>query len=294
VGRFGALFLFSLTNRRVYEEFMAKHNKVKVGDVFTLKCGRKVTVFKYISAAKIHVKFEDGMERVTSANSLREGASPFTRSKTERYNIGSRHLTKNFGVVEVIKREGGEKVTIMFLNTGFVREGIPTESLRIGRLRDYSVRPKNVSNSYKVGDRFCSDLHGWYTIVEYKGCRDITILWDESNTAQKVSSKLISRDNLRDGSRPISKDGVVMPRRYYVYIARVDSEVCYVGHGKKWRFEHCNSGISSSYGLNKLHFEGKDIKVEIYRDDMTKEDATLLEIELIRVLKPACNVALNS
>jgi hypothetical protein len=285
--------LFSLTDRRVYEESMGKHNKVKVGDTFTLNCGGVVTVFKYVDCTSVHVKFEDGTEIVTTADSLRKGASPFTRLKDLRYYVGSIHKTKNFGDVEVIGTEKGEKLTVRFVNTGFVREHVSKNSLRTGCVRDYSVRPKHIVRKYNVGDRFFSDLHGWYTVIKCNGCYDITILWDESNSTQKVWSKHIRKDNLRDGSRPVSKKGVVMPKKYYVYIARVGEEICYIGYGKKWRFEHCTSGISSNFGLNKLYFEGNDIQVEIYKEDLTKEDAVSLESELIRQLKPSCNVVLN-
>lgn len=47
---------------------------IKVGDEFETNNYGRVTVIKYISCKKVKVKFENGEEKTTSAQSLRRGA----------------------------------------------------------------------------------------------------------------------------------------------------------------------------------------------------------------------------
>ena len=49
---------------------------------------------------------------------------------------------------------------------------------------------------------------------------------------------------------------------YYVYVGVLDSVIMYVGKGTKQRINHLNSGISSCYQANKLHFSGG--KLDVY------------------------------
>ena len=65
--------------------------------------------------------------------------------------------------------------------------------------------------------------------------------------------------------------------------------VVYVGSGQKDRHKHCTSGISHCYGLNKLHFSGKKIEVELVKTNTSKEESILLERELIEKHKPIFN-----
>lgn len=44
---------------------------------------------------------------------------------------------------------------------------------------------------------------------------------------------------------------------YEVYVCKLNDEVLYVGQGKLGRHNHCKSGCSHVYELNKLHFLGE-------------------------------------
>lgn len=73
-----------------------------------------------------------------------------------------------------------------------------------------------------------------------------------------------------------------------VYIASYKGDVLYIGEGKVGRSEHVKSGISNIYTLNKLHFSGEVVDVEVIPCE-TKEQSKRLEKELIQSLQPLYN-----
>lgn len=65
---------------------------------------------------------------------------------------------------------------------------------------------------------------------------------------------------------------------HVVYIARdSNGQVKYIGEGKSSRPEHVNSGTSHVYNLNKEHFAGKSMAVEIYSEGLTKSESLTIE-----------------
>lgn len=80
---------------------------------------------------------------------------------------------------------------------------------------------------------------------------------------------------------------------HIVYIGRLNGEVVYVGEGKPGRHEHLNSGTSHVYEANKVHFSGEFIEVEIFKDNLTKQESLRIEKELIQKLQPTWNRTLT-
>lgn len=80
---------------------------------------------------------------------------------------------------------------------------------------------------------------------------------------------------------------------YYVYVGVLDSVVMYVGKGVRQRINHLNSGVSSCYQANKLHFSGGQLEVYPLAYFNENIDAVSFEKELIFSLKPVWNVMLN-
>lgn len=79
---------------------------------------------------------------------------------------------------------------------------------------------------------------------------------------------------------------------YIVYAAFDANDVClYVGEGKPDRWKHIISGTSHCYEANRWHFAGKQIKVNILAEGLTKQAAIDLEKAKIGELKPAWNKA---
>lgn len=77
--------------------------------------------------------------------------------------------------------------------------------------------------------------------------------------------------------------------KHYVYIARLDGEVVYIGKGTGERYTHVTSGTSHCYLANKAHFEGKNVTVEVTEHFETSEEALAREAELIEHYKPVWN-----
>ena len=76
---------------------------------------------------------------------------------------------------------------------------------------------------------------------------------------------------------------------YLVYKVSVDNKVVYVGEGRVGREKHAISDCSHVYELNKLHFEGADVTVEIDSWHVTKSKAVKREAVLIGKLQPVYN-----
>lgn len=83
--------------------------------------------------------------------------------------------------------------------------------------------------------------------------------------------------------------------KHEVYVAtKEDGGVLYVGQGRIGRSSHCDSGTSHVYELNRMHFSGETINVEIVGSGLSKEEAQKKEVELIHSLRPELNTVNNS
>ena len=77
---------------------------------------------------------------------------------------------------------------------------------------------------------------------------------------------------------------------YEVYVCKLNDEVLYVGQGKLGRHNHCKSGCSHVYELNKLHFLGEKIEVRIVNYFDSRDESLACEKELIKKLYPKFNI----
>lgn len=81
---------------------------------------------------------------------------------------------------------------------------------------------------------------------------------------------------------------------YEVYVVSVDDgDVLYIGQGKLGRHQHCDSGLSHVYGLNRLHFGKVKLKVEVVETFKTKAESEKREFELIKKFNPKFNLKNN-
>ena len=80
-----------------------------------------------------------------------------------------------------------------------------------------------------------------------------------------------------------------MTKKFEVYICKKDGHIIYIGEGLAGRHKHCNSGTSHVYGLNKLHFEGHDLEVDVVKVFSSKKEAEQCEKALIEEYQPMYN-----
>lgn len=69
---------------------------------------------------------------------------------------------------------------------------------------------------------------------------------------------------------------------YYVYVAKINGVVSYVGSGKGDRYLHCTSGKSHNVELNKAFLSGQCITVEIVEKSLSKKTSLDKELALIK------------
>ena len=135
-----------------------------------------------------------------------------------------------------------------------------------------------LAQKYKVGKRFMG-VDEYFTITHID--EFVHVLFD-SGVKKKFKA---------DGHFRTSKCSYKNPnsRIYYVYIAKAEDKIVYVGKGNGDRYKHVNSGTSSSWFLNSLHFKGIECEVTIVRNNLTNYYAIELEEALLFKLKPVGN-----
>lgn len=86
-----------------------------------------------------------------------------------------------------------------------------------------------------------------------------------------------------------------MTKVYELYHCKYQGEVVYIGQGARGRHQHCNSGISHVFELNKVYFtEGKDVlEGYVVQEFFDKEVAEKQEIMHIQKYRPKLNKVHN-
>lgn len=77
---------------------------------------------------------------------------------------------------------------------------------------------------------------------------------------------------------------------YIIYEVLHNQKVVYIGSGKIGRELHCMSGHSHNVELNKLFFtEPENMKVQVIREGLSKEESLEIEKEFIQATEPKFN-----
>jgi hypothetical protein len=201
----------------------------------------------------------------------------------------------NHGWYTVIAVAGYKNMTIRFDNTGEVKSGVYTHVCGTGKVSDPSVgRIKPITLAMPVGSKYESKKYGKFEIVENLGAASIMIRWEDTANTQEVTAQQILDGRLIDQQAYSVQypEDVFKPRGHYVYVAKAGEVVVHVGKSFGRRYLHCLSGRSTNYELNRLHFAGEKVSVEIYRDGLNHEGALKPEREMILELQPTGNVVL--
>lgn len=79
-------------------------------------------------------------------------------------------------------------------------------------------------------------------------------------------------------------------RDYYVYAAKHDGRVLYIGSGRLSRIDHVNSGRSHNREINRHFFTHGAMVVEKLHTELTRAESLRREVLAIDLLDPPYNV----
>lgn len=285
---------------------MGNYGSIKVGDIFRVKPDVKVTVLFYHSSTSIIIEDSEGNKRdVTSAN-LRNGSilwltknGTLMKSKVNKSlrnsppEVGQRYKSRNHGWYEIIEIESFKNMTIKFEDTGCVKSGVFTHVAFTGKVSDLS-RPRADDPRYRYPNNSVQTSNSWgnYTILDMQSTGFASIKWhDSGNLQENVLAAQIRSRRVTDTAEYRKEFDYLQPAPgfHYIYMAKLNKEVIYIGQGFGKRYLHCRSGCSHNKELNKLYFAGIIIDVSIHQDNLSKSTAAIVEKQLIELIKPYCN-----
>lgn len=148
-------------------------------------------------------------------------------------------------------------------------------------------RDERMRKKYFIGSVWDSAKSGTFEIISIEDSTSATIEW-HSDCSRQSGCKLYNIKTRSIGKHDYGKDDL-KPIAKYVYTASVQGEIVYVGKGEGKRYKHCANGASTNRSLNWLVFSGAVVDVNIYKDNLTNDDAKELEKQMIIQYKPSCN-----
>lgn len=176
-------------------------------------------------------------------------------------------------------RTSGGRSTLTDL-TGFAKQIEDTNVLEALKVFAVDKHQENVTADWSLIDHYLlfevnvapfDRLPSQTRATHYnRGCEDKNGRKVPPHTKRNPCRRLKSRDLLND-------------KIHVVYIARdTVGDVRYIGEGDPTRPNHVNSGVSHVYNLNKEHFSGRPMAIQLYADKLTKSEALTIERLLIQ------------
>lgn len=299
-----------------------KENPAKVGDKFITKNGVEVEVVIYNSYKDVWVS--DGvLTKRADMRELRLGEAPwpngpklprkkYAKSRIKpredglnnglpkKYKTGAVFDSKNSGKFTITQVSSEGWLEVEFHNTKHRRIYNANRHFRYNTVIDDSLKPKEPKPKYvrkhapipdlwPVGSVHQSRMHGKFKILEINGCKGIMIQWENTGHIQATASSVLKLRGPKDESIVGNYLGA---EGHYVYYAKHDGKIVYVGIGKGARYSHCTSGRSSCYLLNRLHFEKQKVEVGVLVDNLSRDVVAVLERYCILKILPEGNVAI--
>jgi len=269
--------------------------KPKVGDNYTLNCGVEVTIKDYYNCFRIGVEDSQGNYKYVSSEFLRSGEVSWAEfgvsiASMNMPKVGDRFESKRYGWYTVTEVLNTKAIYVTFDNTGRV---VKTSNayVKVGDVSDRGLHRIRALADFEIGVWYLSNKYGRFRILNIPNAADITVEWEDTGNIQRgVRSEKILRKSIVDQK---AKESLITPQGCYVYIVRRAGELVYIGKGTGSRFNHVTSGTSHCYDLNRHHFLGDILDIEIYKDSLEEDDSLILEESLIRELKPKYNSTHN-
>jgi hypothetical protein len=240
-------------------------------------------VIKDLSNGRVYIEFlKDGSTKDYSQNGFnRNNVSSFKKVEVGNY------YKLNCGI-EVVVSEVKEKTCVV--TDGKTSKEVYKTNLVSGEI-SWAVDGVKISFKKKMreGLTFDTNKSGRLKVIEYINSLKVLVEFENTGHRQFCIMQNIVEGCVADRSLLNEK-----PKGNYIYSAFIEDELVYIGRGQRSRYKHCASGASTSFYLNKMFFEGKDIKTCIVIDKLSSEDSEMLETFLIKSFKPKGNTLINS
>lgn len=266
--------------KRAREKYMGKE--------FLLNCGITVTVIDYEDSYHITVQGPDGRSRVCRSGDLNNGEVDWFGRVKDYSTVEVGQEFKTFCGTNIKVLEYLSKGSILVEDAEGHKKMVSSNALKNGCVRwsEFRLTRTPRGAGIKVGGKFMLTCGEEVTVTALSvgGTKRATIEDSFGNSKMAAASAVVSGFV----SWPW-REGKLAGKGHYVYFVVYEAEVVYIGKGRDSRYLHPNSGTSSSYGLNKLHFEGKSVEVFLHRDNMSDSEALQEEKLQIALHKPRFN-----
>ena len=170
---------------------MIKQNRI--GETRLTTCGLKATVIDYINAHKVTIKFENGVEKVTTWERFNSGRiTPVfvTDFVPQKERIGLKVKQHCGSVAELIEYKRCDDILVRFVDTGIVRK----------TTWNNFYKTKAVLNSQKreskklLNTKHTNFLGLAYKVIDVQSTHNVTIRFDLTGLTKTVSSREIKNN----------------------------------------------------------------------------------------------------
>lgn len=249
---------------------------IHIGYKFKSKCGFDLEI---INIEKDYCLVTDtlGNQKSIPKDSLKKMSFKWTyndglfcpnkQERSKDIKIGDLFDSKTSGKFQIVEKTG-HTFTVKFIDTGYIKKKCKRHVVLAGSIKDKMSLPKHIKD-FPIG-----------TLVELSDCVIEVLAYENKQLLCKVLGhdveQLIPINKLKEPSKArLFKEPA--PLGYYIYYAWKDSDVVYVGRGKRFRYKHVNSGRSSNRELNRLHFQGVEFRISIEEVGLSYEESKLKE-----------------
>lgn len=255
------------------------------GKQYTAKCGTIITVVHYEVASRVTVSDPLGNTRIVNAQWLTKIADTNWYPKWPFVDIfvGKEFRLRNGITVTVVEAVEGSKRFNVVDSVGNIKSATRTQ-LRQGNVGwgEFGVKCyQKGCEPLPVGTLFRLSCGVEVSVTHFESTSKVTVEDEFGN------SRVCLLSSLRSGKAMWKFGPKELP--YYVYFVRHNNEIVYIGKGKDDRYNHPNSGKSSNYELNRLHFAGEFFLVTLFRTKMSEDEALAEELRQIEIHKPRYN-----
>lgn len=278
---------------------MGKYAKVAVGNKYKLSCGVEVTVIDFENASCVTVVDNQGNTKITNTSQLNVGkvAWPWytnSRVPTPKSKRLGEKFTLNCGI-DVVVCEYISAICVVIEDAFGNKKFTSYSELHKGKVgwNEFEVPiPLNGISRAMVGETYLLKCGTNVEVIE-RLSGSVVVIQSENGDTKKVSSNRLKNGEVYWKKSRLNKSPEWDQKIYYVYVAKHENEILYIGKGKGNRYFHANNGKSHILELNRLFFSGVAVEVYLHAERLSSCDAEMIERQLIVAHSPKHNYVHN-